>query len=101
MIEETLKFKRLEGVPETLSRLADTIVDENGQRLSITDKVAALKCPVLLIWGDLDQIVPFPQADDVPANAKVYTIHGAGHMPQMEAANSVNDAIIENIGRAN
>lgn len=100
MVEETLKFKRLEGVPEALLKLADAIADETGQRLSIADTIAALECPVLLIWGELDAIVPLPQEGDMPANAAIRLVPGAGHMPQMEAAPVVNGAILENIQRA-
>ena len=100
MVEETLKSKRLEGVPECLSQLADAIADQAGQRISIGDTLAKLTCPVLLIWGDLDKIVPLPQAGEVPTNARLQTIANAGHMPQMEAASAVNDAIVENIRRA-
>lgn len=101
MVEETLKFKRLEGVPETLSKLADAIAADYGQRLSIVDILARLKCPILLVWGDLDRIVPLPQAGYVPANATILVVQGAGHMPQMEATSVVNKAILENIKRAN
>ena len=100
MIEGTLRYKRLEGVSETLSRLADAIADEDGQRLSVTRSVSALKCPVLLIWGVLDQIVPLPPEEELPSNAKIHYIKETGHMPQMEAATSVNQAVNENIERA-
>ncbi|TGQ84737.1 acetoin dehydrogenase dihydrolipoyllysine-residue acetyltransferase subunit, partial [Mesorhizobium sp. M1C.F.Ca.ET.204.01.1.1] len=50
MVEGTLRFKRLEGVPEALTAIADTIADNNGQRQSIANQLANLKCPVLLIW---------------------------------------------------
>ncbi|TGP21358.1 MULTISPECIES: alpha/beta fold hydrolase, partial [unclassified Mesorhizobium] len=88
-----------EGVPEALTAIADTIADNNGQRQSIANQLANLKCPVLLIWGDQDQIVPVPQAADLPANAKLTIIQGTGHMPQMEAASSVNSQILNNIGQ--
>ena len=97
MVEGTLRFKRLEGVPEALTAIADTIADDNGQRQSIGDKLAKLPCPVLLIWGDQDQVVPVPQTADLPANAKLTIIPHAGHMPQMETASTVNQAILENI----
>jgi pyruvate dehydrogenase E2 component (dihydrolipoamide acetyltransferase) len=100
MVEGTLRFKRLEGVPEALSAIADIIADDNGQRQSIAGQLASLQCPVLLIWGEQDQIVPFPQAPDLPANAKLTIIPGAGHMPQMEAASTVNQEILANIGGA-
>ncbi|KQU92835.1 acetoin dehydrogenase, partial [Mesorhizobium sp. Root102] len=58
MVEGTLRFKRLESVPEALTAIADIIADDNGQRQAIGDKLAKLPCPVLLIWGDQDQVVP-------------------------------------------
>ena len=101
MVEGTLRFKRLEGVPEALTLIADTIADENGQRQSIGASLSGLTCPVTLIWGDQDQIVPAPQPADVPQNATLHIIPGIGHMPQMEAANTVNQAIKENIQGGN
>lgn len=100
MVEGTLRFKRLEGVSEALSAIADSIADENGQLQTIADTVAKLGCPVLIVWGDQDTIVPLPDASTLPANAKLRVIPGVGHMPQMEAATAVNDAIRDNIGKA-
>ncbi|WP_024927720.1 acetoin dehydrogenase dihydrolipoyllysine-residue acetyltransferase subunit [Mesorhizobium sp. NBIMC_P2-C4] len=97
MVEGTLRFKRLEGMPEALTAIADIIADDNGQRQSIAGELAGLKCPVLLIWGDQDQVVPVPQTADLPANATLTIIPGAGHMPQMEAASTVNSEILKNI----
>ncbi|AFL50382.1 pyruvate dehydrogenase E2 component (dihydrolipoamide acetyltransferase) [Sinorhizobium fredii] len=97
MVEGTLRFKRLEGVPEALSAIADTIADDNGQLQSIGDQLQALTCPVTLIWGERDGIVPVPQQAEVPGNVQLRIIPGAGHMPQMEASSAVNEAIMENI----
>ncbi|WP_348271721.1 alpha/beta fold hydrolase, partial [Mesorhizobium sp. Root102] len=71
--------------------------DDNGQRQAIGDKLAKLPCPVLLIWGDQDQVVPVPQPSDVPDNATLTIIPHAGHMPQMETASTVNQAILDNV----
>jgi pyruvate dehydrogenase E2 component (dihydrolipoamide acetyltransferase) len=99
MVEGTLRFKRLEGVQEALARLADAIADENGQTQAIGQKLAQLKCPVMLIWGDQDSIVPMPKSDELPPNAELRVIPGAGHMPQMEASSAVNEAILANLHR--
>lgn len=97
MVEGTLRFKRLEGVSEALSAIADSIASEDGQLLSIKETIAGLDCPVTLIWGEHDQIVPVPNAADIPANATLRILPAVGHMPQMEAATAVNDAISKNI----
>lgn len=101
MIEGTLRFKRLEGVPEALSAIRDTIVDAEGQqRHWIAGTIADFNGPVALIWGDKDQIVPLPSETQIPSPAKLSIISGAGHMPQMEAASEVNSLVLENIFRA-
>ncbi|WP_026187150.1 acetoin dehydrogenase dihydrolipoyllysine-residue acetyltransferase subunit [Ensifer sp. BR816] len=99
MVEGTLRFKRLEGVPEALSAIADTIADDNGQLQSIAGQLRELTCPVTLLWGERDEIVPLPQAADLPENVRLRVIPAVGHMPQMEASSAANEAILENIQR--
>ncbi|RQS33759.1 acetoin dehydrogenase dihydrolipoyllysine-residue acetyltransferase subunit [Burkholderia sp. Bp8992] len=100
MVEGTLQFKRLEGVQEALSAIADTIADENGQVQTIGAMLAGLTCPVMLLWGERDAIIPVAQANDLPSTVQLRVIPDVGHMPQMEAASVVNDALLENIRRA-
>jgi pyruvate dehydrogenase E2 component (dihydrolipoamide acetyltransferase) len=88
MVEGTLNSKRLEGVPEGLLQIAAAIADGNRQLREISGDLAALNCPVQLIWGEDDQIVPVPS--DLPGNAALKVVSGAGHMPQMEASAAVN-----------
>jgi pyruvate dehydrogenase E2 component (dihydrolipoamide acetyltransferase) len=100
MIEGTLQFKRLEGVQEALSSIASVISDESGQVQHIGETLATLNCPVLLVWGERDGIIPVPQAGDLPSNVQMRVIPAVGHMPQMEASSVVNEAMLENINRA-
>lgn len=92
MVEGTLNFKRLEEVPEALGRIASVIADGDRQLFDISEDLARLSCPVLLIWGSQDQIVPLPAV--VPGKALLKTIEAAGHMPQMEAAGAVNRELL-------
>jgi pyruvate dehydrogenase E2 component (dihydrolipoamide acetyltransferase) len=55
---------------------------------------------VLAIWGADDAIVPPAHAAALPPGARVETIAGAGHMPQMEAAGEVNRILGEFLARA-
>ena len=97
MVEGTLRFKRLEGVSEALTEIAGVIANEAGQVQAISETLSALSCPVLLIWGQDDQIVPLPRREDLPANVELRVIPSVGHMPQMEASSTVNEAIRKNI----
>ena len=90
MIENVLKFKRLEGVPEALSAIAASLVSDGRQAFDLRAALAAAQVPVLVVWGDKDGVIPASQADNLPADVKVERLPGIGHMPMMEAAAAVN-----------
>ncbi len=98
MIDDTLKFKRLDGVDNALTTIAAALVDGNTQRISLREPLAGLQCPVQIVWGRADRIVPVAQADGLPAAIAVHVIDGAGHLPHLEAANVVNGLLTAFIG---
>ncbi|MFB9122565.1 acetoin dehydrogenase dihydrolipoyllysine-residue acetyltransferase subunit [Paraburkholderia dipogonis] len=100
MVEGTLQFKRLEGVQEALSRIAESIANDDGQARSIGAALEKLQCPVMAIWGERDAIIPVPEQSKLPSNVELRVIPEVGHMPQMEASSALNDAVFENIRRA-
>ena len=57
--------------------------------LYFEDELRSIRCPVLLLWGDQDQVFPLSHAERALAllpNAKLALLPGAGHAPQLEAA---------------
>ncbi|MGN6208075.1 alpha/beta fold hydrolase [Asticcacaulis sp.] len=46
-------------------------------------------CPVQILWGDHDRLIPMPEAHRLPPSAPVHLIEGAGHLPHMEAPAAV------------
>jgi len=99
MVESTLRFKRLEGVSQALARVADVIADENGQVCEIAAHIEKLDCPVTVIWGENDAIIPIPDASLLPPNVTLHILPDVGHMPQMEAASRVNNIILDTLQR--
>ncbi len=93
MVEEVLKYKRLDGVEAALRGIAGTVFPGGRQRTVLAERLSELAQPVQVIWGREDRILPPAQAEGLPANVAVATIEGAGHMPQMEAAAEVNRLI--------
>jgi pyruvate dehydrogenase E2 component (dihydrolipoamide acetyltransferase) len=92
MIDDLLKFKRLDGVQEALDGLSQAVFGGGKQANVLADDIAALGIPVLVIWGAKDAIIPVAHANAVKG-AAVEIIDSAGHMPQMEASTKVNDLI--------
>jgi len=63
--------------------------------------LAAVACPVLLVWGTRDRMVPHTGArvvlDALPAT-RVELIEGCGHCPQLEATGALLELLLEFAG---
>ncbi|MGH6874987.1 MAG: alpha/beta fold hydrolase, partial [Aestuariivirgaceae bacterium] len=93
MINDVLKYKRLDGVDSILRKTAEGVFGGGRQKAELRAKLAAVKVPVEVIFGEKDQIIPAQHAKGLPAKVKVHIIPTAGHMPHMEAAGEVNRLI--------
>lgn len=98
LVEDIMKYKRLEGVDAALRTLAGALFVAGRQTTSLRDRVAALGKPTLVIWGEADQIIPAAHATALGDKAQVEVVAGKGHMVQMEAANEVNQLINRFLG---
>jgi len=93
LVDDVLKFKRLDGVDGALRSVAAGMIGDGKQAVSLRDRLAGLTTPVQLIWGTDDAIIPASHADGLPDGVAVHRIDGVGHMAMMEAASEVNRAI--------
>ncbi len=93
MIEDVLRYKRLDGVPEALAAFAEEWFPGGRQRVSLGDAAAALKLPVQIIWGREDRIIPAAHAEALASRLPVHILEQAGHLPHMEKAGEVNRLI--------
>lgn len=92
MVEDLLKYKRLDGVQGALRGLASALFKDGRQARSLAGDLAKLSLPIQVIWGAKDRIIPAAHAKALP-NASVEVVDTAGHMVQMEAAGRVNDLL--------
>ncbi|MFT4015278.1 MAG: acetoin dehydrogenase dihydrolipoyllysine-residue acetyltransferase subunit [Paracoccus sp. (in: a-proteobacteria)] len=89
MVEDLLKFKRLDGVQDFLAELSGNLFAEGRQARQVADALAASGVPAQVIWGEADAIIPPGHAANLPG-ATMHLIPNAGHMVQMEKAAEVN-----------
>ena len=82
LIDDLLRYKRLDGVDLALSAMLDTLLDGDRQAIDTRALLDGVDVPVTLVWGGTDRILPVP--DDV----ELHRVE-AGHMLHMEAANEV------------
>jgi pyruvate dehydrogenase E2 component (dihydrolipoamide acetyltransferase) len=92
MIDDLLKFKRLDGVREALRGLAGAMFKDGRQTRALARDLQAATIPIQVVWGAEDAIIPAAHAKAMP-RAKVEIIEGSGHMVMMEAAGRVNQVI--------
>jgi pyruvate dehydrogenase E2 component (dihydrolipoamide acetyltransferase) len=97
MIDDVLKFKRLDGVGETLAALAKAVFSDGKQHEQPGLQLAKADKRVLVIWGKQDQVIPAAHAANAPPGALVEVFDDAGHMVQMERANDVNRLLIRHV----
>lgn len=98
MVEDVLRFKRLDGVAAALSSIARAWFDDDRQLVSVADALAGARMPVQAIWGRQDRIIPALHAQAMPAGAQVHVLEAAGHLPHMEKSGEVNRLIRRFIG---
>jgi pyruvate dehydrogenase E2 component (dihydrolipoyllysine-residue acetyltransferase) len=90
LVDDVLKYKRIDGVDTALRSIADQIFGGGQQHVFLGDRLAELKVPLLVLWGAEDQIIPAEHARRVPESADVHILEGSGHAPHMEAPGDVN-----------
>lgn len=91
LVDDVLKYKRLEGVEAALTQLAGSLFPSGSQSRIFRDEIGLLPQRVQVIWGEADAIIPVVHASGLPVD--VYVLPGQGHMVQLEAAADVNAAI--------
>ncbi|MES9994128.1 MAG: acetoin dehydrogenase dihydrolipoyllysine-residue acetyltransferase subunit [Candidatus Thiodiazotropha sp.] len=93
LVDDMLKYKRLEGVSEALQSLAGNFFENGQQTTTFEDLPGSVGKPVLVIWGEEDRIIPVSHVPQNEGQVAVEILPGQGHMVQMEAANEVNRLI--------
>ncbi|MGL4965478.1 MAG: acetoin dehydrogenase dihydrolipoyllysine-residue acetyltransferase subunit [Inquilinus sp.] len=98
LVEDVLKYKRLDGVEAALRTIAGAIFPGGRQATVMRDRLGSATVPIQVIWGTADAIVPAAHADGLPASIPVHRFDGKGHMVHMEAAAEVNRLLSTFVG---
>lgn len=85
LVDDLLRYKRLDGVDKALSALLPTLLDGDRQAIDTPALLSGVDVPVTVVWGESDAVLPPP--DGVGSRVR------AGHMLHMEAANDVVRAL--------
>jgi pyruvate dehydrogenase E2 component (dihydrolipoamide acetyltransferase) len=100
MIDEVLKYKRLDGVTAALQAIAAAAFPGGRQQDELRGALAAADVPRQVIWGRADRIIPANHAEGLPAGVAVHLLDGAGHLPHMEKSGEVNRLVADLVAAA-
>ena len=98
MVEDVLRYKRLDGVQAALERLADEWFPNGIQRAGWAELVGSINVPTQIIWGRNDRIIPVAQGEALAGRVPVHILDAVGHLPHMEKSGEVNRLIAQFIG---
>ncbi len=92
IVEGVLRHQRLDGANAALAAIRDAVFPGGSPAEDMAPALAAWTGPALAIRGQSDRIAAPPV---LPAGIALHNLPGIGHMPQMEAAGTVNALIAE------
>ncbi|AZO44922.1 alpha/beta fold hydrolase [Mesorhizobium sp. M7D.F.Ca.US.005.01.1.1] len=98
-VDALWEMRRRPGQLEKLVEIAVAMTMGDRQGVIPHDRLDSLNMPVMVVWGTDDAVLPFTQADDLPAHFHVHHVLEAGHMLTEEAPKLVAEIIRRNTRR--
>jgi pyruvate dehydrogenase E2 component (dihydrolipoamide acetyltransferase) len=99
LVRATLRARAARGT-DALARLAATLFPGGAQGFGIGLALGRLSCPVRVVTGLADAILPPPSLGALPPSAALHGLPGVGHLPQVERADLVARLVAETVRSA-
>ncbi|MEP0232324.1 MULTISPECIES: alpha/beta fold hydrolase [Roseibium] len=84
------------GAVETLTAIAEEIIDGSVQKTLPRKEMAELPMPIKVIWGTQDRVLPTRQSHKLPGIIATHIFERVGHMPHLEIPQDVVRLILQN-----
>ena len=88
-IDDMFAARTAPGADEAVKAIAAGAFTRRGQNLVLANRLGELEIPLLVIWGELDRVIPSLHAVAAVTalpTAWLEIMEGVGHVPQVEAA---------------
>lgn len=99
LVEDVLRYKRIEGVTEALSTIRDHTFPDGHQTIETWQLLGSLTAPLLVVWGQDDLVIESGHIANAPGTAAVELLEGVGHSPHIEAAGQFNRILAQFLDR--
>jgi pyruvate dehydrogenase E2 component (dihydrolipoamide acetyltransferase) len=87
------------GQLQKLVEIAAAMTKGDRQGVIPRERLETLDMPVMVVWGTDDAVLPFTQADDLPAHFHLHHVLQAGHMLVEEAPGLIAEIVRRNMKR--
>jgi pimeloyl-ACP methyl ester carboxylesterase len=80
---------------EALVSTADAAFSNGQQQIDLRDTLASLNIPVLVVWGEVDAVIPVVHAQEGKRapQSRIEVFTGSGHCPHIERAGAFNELV--------
>lgn len=91
LVEDLLRYKRIDGVEAALTALMGTLLDGDRQAIDAGPLLerASLEVPVVIVWGSEDRLLPTPAPAQLGDRARTHLLERVGHMAHLEKPDAV------------
>jgi len=97
LVDTYWALRQKPGMRESLIRIAGAILDGDKQGVLPRDRLPWLGCPVKVLWGTQDRVVPTRQAHRLDGLVSTHIFEQVGHMLPEEIPAEAARLIAENI----
>ncbi|WP_277675721.1 acetoin dehydrogenase dihydrolipoyllysine-residue acetyltransferase subunit [Saccharopolyspora rectivirgula] len=98
LVDDLLKFKRIDGVQQALQTLLGTLLDGDKQAIDATTALAEVTAPTAVVWGRQDRVVPMVEPEVFGNQVTFRVVDDAGHMVHMENPTATRETIESVLG---
>jgi len=99
IVDTLAEMRERPGQVQKLVEIAATMTRDDRQGAIPREQLGTLAMPVMVVWGTGDAMLPFTQADDLPAHFHLHHVLEAGHMLVEEAPDLIADIVRRNTRR--
>lgn len=92
-VDQQAAMRSHPGQSDKLVAIAAAMTANDRQGVIPRESLATLAMPVMVVWGTDDAVVPYSQADDLPAGFLVHHVLEVGHMLPEETPTLVADIV--------
>ncbi|PLX38362.1 MAG: alpha/beta hydrolase [Hyphomicrobiales bacterium] len=96
LIEDMVAERADPEATESFGMIVEEILDGEVQKVLPRRDIAKLGCPVKVVWGTQDRVLPTRQAHHLPGEVAVHIFDEVGHMPHLEVPEAVAGLILQN-----